>query len=1031
MKSILKIFIIGLLLQGIGFCAPAVKKGTLSVIVFSDGKPLYNNEVEIDGKHKLRTDYDGFAHIRLPVGGHQVQIIGKNRAGINLGFIKKNAKVIEGKDTQIIATFSESGERANVDTPVKSLENNNSKKIKSSGFGTLVGRIVSSQGSKPIEGARIFVRGTSIDTRTDASGRFSAKIPSGTEVSISVVHSAYSAQTINGITVDKDQSVSKTIKLTPASMELEEFVVLAPKIEGSVSDVIMTEKKNDVVGNVLGSEQFTKSGDSSAASALKRVSGITIVGGKYVYVRGLGDRYSTVMFNGLHLPSPEPTKRVVPLDIFPTSVIKSMTIQKAFTGDIPGTFGGGTVLIESKDIPKKPFAKLSFGLSGNSSTGENVMYNKDNEKALPSSVIKASEGGTNFDDRNDHKLTNDVLTYRSLNHDSQSLPIGTSIGFALGDTYDVTDDLRAGASATMFYKSSADSTQKEYQKHIYDLNARRVFTDSKTTADQTSLRSQKGLMFNMGLNYRKHHSLKYSYFLIDDIKDTSTLAKIHYLADTEDRDKTYYEYVEKKVSTHQLSGESNILFAKKEDGYLDNLKINWAVEHAEASRDEPGTVESNYLHQTAGLRWVQKTWYYYFILNDKVDNYRADFTLPFKHKGNDNYTKAGVFIYNKTRDFDSRRFKIGDKSGSITGIDLTKPMDNIYANADKGDVLFEPAYQDSDSYNAKQDVHAFYLSQLYSITHNLDLIASARYENSSQQLTDAKTGKPYDPLETTDILPGLGLTYRFDDDRMQLRTSAARTLTRPDFREFSPNRYKDPITENIVFGNPDLKSTAITHLDLKYEWYPSADELFSVALFGKNFENPIEKVVRKNDAQGNEMEQSYTNAKSATSFGVELDLRKRFGFLGERWENLLFTTNYAWISSNITIDRDAFPYFTKRLTTTDRAMQGQSPYVVNFSLGYDNPDTGDSALLLYNEIGESIDSLGTDGNKDIYLQPFSKLDFVTKWHVYGNEDSLLNYYVSFKASNLLDSTMEFTQGDLTTQTFKPGRSFSLKFDIKY
>ncbi len=1006
------------------------QKGTMSALLFYNGKPLISNTILIDATKKITTDIDGYAHIRLKHGKHEVEIAGKDKKGINLGYIKRFVEVQSEKDTQIIVDFSLKQPRIMVDKPIRSKQNDENQ-TKSKVFGILQGKVLSSQNAKPIQGVRVFVKGTSFETRTGANGRFSIKIPANIDVSIAVVHSSFSAQTINGIHVKKDGKAYKSIKLTPASLELEEFVVLAPKIEGSVTEIIDKERNNDVVGNVLGSEQFSKSGDSNAASALKRVSGITIVGGKYVYVRGLGDRYSTVMFNGLHLPSPEPTKRVVPLDIFPTAVIKSMTIQKAYTGDIPGTFGGGTVLIESKDIPKKPFAKLSLGISGNSATGENVIYNKDNKKPLPSSVIKASKGGTNFDDRQDHKLTNDVLTYRSLNHDSEALPIGTNIGLALGDSYEIIDDLRLGASATMFYKNSADSTQKEYQKHIYDLNTKRVFTDSKTTANQTSLKSQKGLMLNVGLNYQKKHNIKYSYFLVDNIKDTSTNAYIHYLADTEDRDKTYYEYVEKKISTHQLSGESNILFGKTEDAYLDNLKVNWAVEHAEASRDEPGTVEINYLHQTAGVKWAQKNWYYYFMLNDKVNNYRADFTLPFKHNGNDNYTKAGVFIYSKTRDFDSRRFKMGDQSGSITGIDLTQPTDTIYANADKGNILFEPAYQDSDSYSASQDVKAFYLSQLYSVTHNLDVIASARFESSTQQLTDAKTGKAYDPLETTDILPGLGFTYRFADDKMQLRSSMARTLTRPDFREFSPNRYKDPITENIVFGNPDLKSTAITHADLKYEWYPSADELFSFAIFGKSFDNPIEKVVRKNDAQGNEMEQSYTNAKSAISFGIELDMRKRFGFLGDRWENLLFTTNYAWINSNITIDRDSYPYFTKRLTTTDRAMQGQSPYVVNFSLGYDNPDTGDSALFLYNEIGESIDSLGTDGNADIYQKPFRKLDFVTKWQIYNRKNNKFKYYVGFKVQNILDSTMEYTQGDKITSSYKPGRTFSLKFDMKY
>ncbi len=1029
MRVIFKIVAILAIYTSLWGASNEIKKGTLSVIIFHDGNPLYNNEVLIDGKLKLKTDYDGFAHTKLKVGSHEVEVVGKDRKGINLGYIKRYVKIMDRKDTQIIASFKKVGQESiNIDTPVKSSEKNSTKESKSTGFGTLTGRIISSQTNKPIQGARIFVRGTSVDTRTDANGYFKAKIPSGKEVSISVVHSAFSAQTINGIKVEKDGTVSKTVQLTPASMELEEFVVLAPKIEGSITDVVDKQKNDDVVGNVLGSEQFSKSGDSSAAAALKRVSGITIVGGKYVYVRGLGDRYSTVMFNGLHLPSPEPTKRVVPLDIFPTSVIKNITIQKAFTGDIPGTFGGGTVLIESKDIPKKPFAKLSLGFSGTTDSGKSVISNKENNTPLPSNIIKSSNG---FEYINDDKLTKQILRSRKVDIKNDTLPYGLNTGLSFGDTYEVGDDYKIGASATLFYKNSADYKAIQFQKNIYDINSKKIYTDSKTTAKQSSLTTQYGGMFNLGLEYKKDHKIKYTYFMTEDRHDKTTLSKIDYAGEDEDRDKSYLEYVTQNVSTHQLTGSSTLHSPYSKNKFFDDIMIDWGIEHAEANRDEPGTVEINYLHQTSGLNWGQKNWYYYFILDDSVDNYRVDFTVPYKIHGNDNYTKFGAFIYNKTRDFDSRRFKLSDKASSGTELDLTKDMDYIYAHPKGGELEFESAYKSSDSYSANQDVTAFYAKQLYSINHNLDIVASARYESSSQQLKDTESGKAYDALETSDILPGLGMTYRFLNDTMQIRASTAMTLTRPDFREFSPNRYKDPITENIVFGNPKLKSTSITHADIKYEWYPSADELFSFAVFAKNFDNPIEKVVRKNDAQGNEMEESYTNAASATSYGIELDTRKRFGFLGDRWENLLITGNYAWINSNITIDRDAYPYFTKRLTTVDRAMQGQSPYVVNFSIGYDNPDTGDSAQLLYNEIGESIEALGTDNNKDIYKQPFRKLDFATKWKIYGNDDSLLKYFVSFKVSNLLDSEVKLTQGELPTKSYKPGRSFSLKFDIKY
>jgi len=239
-------------------------------------------------------------------------------------------------------------------------------------------------------------------------------------------------------------------------------------------------------------------------------------------------------------------------------------------------------------------------------------------------------------------------------------------------------------------------------------------------------------------------------------------------------------------------------------------------------------------------------------------------------------------------------------------------------------------------------------------------------------------------------------------------------------------------TENIVFGNPDLKATYISHLDLKYEWYLSADEIFSVALFSKEFTNPIEKVIKLDDSQGNIFLETYINAESASSYGVEVDYRKKFGFISDSLENLLFATNVSLIQSNIKLANDPSNEYTSRLTNSDRPMQGQSPYVANFTLGYDNSDSGNSALFLFNQIGERIVSLGTDHNEDIYQEAFAKLDFVTKWNISEKEKGdIFGYSMRLKVENLLDSTQEFKQGDLITGSTKPGRYYSLKLDIKY
>ncbi len=998
--------------------------GTFSLVVLKDGIPMKHQEFLIVNTTthvtmKSVTDEDGYFFSKLEKGNYQIQLITRqdNKAE---AFVRKNVTVAADKESQVIVSLKKDNSLKFIDAEAPNANNadqNTSKKTTQKG--TVLLTLTSSEDKKKIQNATIFVKGTDVEAKSNAKGSVELNLPEG-EQTISIIHQDFSAQTIK-VTVVAKELISKLVELSPAAMELDEFVVLAPHIEGSVAAAISQERNSDAVGNVLGSEQFGKSGDSSVASALKRVSGITIVGGKYVYVRGLGDRYSTVMLNDLHIPSPEPTKRVVPLDIFPTSVVESITIQKSYTADLPASFGGGTVLIKSKDIPQNSdwFAKVGVELLANDATGTSGTTNAKNSTPLPSSVMN---GGNNASGT---ALTNSVRTYRTLDRETTTLNPGMKLELSGGKTFEITDNFSIGASATAYYKNTADADQVTYDKYFYDINTNKTVHDNNTKTDITTLTTELSGMANLGINYFKHNNVKYTFFTTTQQRDRTNTASIDYAGNTEDREKTYYEYVEKTLTSHQLSGKNDFRFSSSTDGYFDNLVLDWAGETSKATRDEPGTVEINYAHQTSGLNWDRKTWYYSFLLNDEVTNYRADLTLPFKLNDNDNYTKAGVFIYSKSRDFDSRRYKMLSNNFN----DMPEDIDTIYSKY-ASSLDFSASYRDTDSYKATQDVTAFYLKQLLSVTHNFDIIASVRRESSTQQLTDAAA--TYAPLETSDFFPSLGLTYRFAHDDMQLRLAYAQTISRPDFREFSNTRYKDPITENIVFGNPDLKATYITHLDLKYEWYLSSDEIFSFALFGKEFKNPIEKVIKLDDSQDNIFQETYQNADSATSYGVEVDYRKKFGFIHKSLENVLFATNVALIESTIKLNTDPDNAFTSRLTSQERPMQGQSPYVLNLSLGYDNSDSGNSALFLFNQIGERIVALGTDKNEDTYQQPFAKLDFVTKWKLSPKRSGdVFGYAMGLKIENVLDSDMEFTQGDLTTATSKPGRYYSLKFDINY
>jgi len=1001
--------------------------GSISLVVLKDGTPLKNQSLTIvDASQKLAnikavTDEDGYFFVKVKEGNYQIRLLAKDN-GKAQAFVRKNVAVKSGEESQIIVALKKNNSVAFIDSEAPNTQEIAKKETKvAKQKGTVLLTLASSEDKKKVQGATIFVKGTSIEASSDAKGFVSLDLPEGNQT-ISIIHQDFSAQTLK-VNVIAKETISKFVSLSPASMELEEFIVLAPHIEGSVAASISAQKNNDTVGNVLGSEQFSKSGDSTVASALKRVSGITIVGGKYVYVRGLGDRYSTVMLNDLHVPSPEPTKRVVPLDIFPTSVVESITIQKSYTGDLPASFGGGTVLIKSKDIPKDSdgYVKLGLEVLANDATGTKGTTNPDNSVAIPADVIAAKK-----DDVTGTRFTKEVVNSRTLNPTEKTINPGMKVELSAGKSYQVTDKVSIGASGTYFYKNTADNTIANTAKYNYNGTYNLALMDSQSTSNVTTFTTETGMMINLGAHYYDDNKIKYTYFNTEKITDRTYITHNDFVGAQEDEDKTYYEYVKKNLTMHQLSGSNDLKFSSTKDGYFDNLVVDWAYENATAKRDEPGSVEYRYKYDnTNGLIWDQKqNNYHYFILNDKVTNYRADFTLPYKYNENDNYTKFGYFSYDKNRDFDGRKYTM------LQGqLNQTDDMDTIYSqNVDT--LEFSAAFNANDSYTASQKVTAYYLKQLYSITHDLDFVASLRQETSSQQLTDST--QTYDPLKTSDFFPSLGLTYRFDSDAMQVRLAYATSISRPDFREFSKSNYTDPITDNQIYGNPDLQATYITHLDLKYEWYMSEDEVTSVALFTKQFKNPIEKVQKLYVGQGSSYEVSYRNAESAMNYGVEFDFRKRFGFITDSLNNLLFATNIAYIQSNVIIKNDPNDSFVSTLTTKERAMQGQSPYVANFTFGYDNSDSGNSALFLFNQIGERIVSLGTDGNKDIYQQPFAKLDFVAKYKISPKEEGdIFGYALKFKAENLLNSEMTFTQGENTVAATIPGRYYSLKLDINY
>jgi len=1035
-----------LLLTIVFFNITLLANTNLYVFVFKDGVALQDTKIQV-GNLETKTNEYGYAQFtNIKSDTYEVSYYKDEKL-----FALSEVNIVPNQDSQLFLTLTHDNANVDLDLPLdaynKDFQQVKMKKLEGP-KGRLTFTLQDSKSNDLVKKAKLFFKGYQLEANSDENGVVNIEIPKG-KYDISIVHPNYVMKVLTDVEIKEKKTTTQVIKLTKSDISLQEYIVLAPAVEGSLASTFAELKDSDTVGDAISAEQFSKSGDSSAAGALKRVTGITIVDDKYVYVRGLGERYSTILLNGLHIPSPEPTKRVVPLDIFPTGVIQSMNIQKTFSPDIPGTFAGGSVLIKTKDIPKEDnYVQADFSLNYNSSTGKDAVYNADNANGLSANLISKSSdfqeiqkgypslGIDGYTDEQLAEINENITQYRSYNIDKKTIEPGKNISLGAGQSFKTSKGLKYGFVGSLYYKTDANAIDATRYSTNYDIPTAVLTNGEKSDYQETTLSEKYGGIVSFGVQ-NDNHKFKYSLLSLNETSSSTTYSQKDGGQEgvgQDDEEKVYLEYLEKTIQAHQFNGEHYFQFGKNKDGLFDDLEVEWGFETSTATRLEPGTVEYTYerTSDTTDMTLNKKIWYMYSDLEDTVDNYRVDLKLPYENNNRDNYLSFGTFIYNKSRTLDNRRFKAEHSLGT----EVYEDIDSVFTqeNAQNGSILLTSNYRSDDAYTATQDVTAVYINNLFSLREDTDLIFGIRQENSSQELIDTESGEPYEPLETSDLLPSLGITHRFNDEH-QLRFGYADSLSRPDFREFSPNRYKDPITDDIIFGNPDLEYTKITNIDLKYEWFMSFDEYFSFALFQKDFVNPIETItnIDTNSQEGNKII-SYRNALGATSTGIELGARKNLNFIHENLKNYFISFNYSKIDSKIDLDKNSDDAMIKELTTTNRAMQGQSPYIVNYQMGYDNFFTGRSVILLYNEFGERISSLGTYGAPDYYEKPFRKFDFVVKWQLNDSYDINIKktkWVVKFKATNLLDSDVKITQGDVISKTYSPGKSYNLSLSVKY
>jgi len=1029
----------------------AVRSADLTLYVFKKGLPVRGIEVLVDDQLVGWTSERGVAVLEIPAGLHNLQLREQD-----LVVLAQQIIAHEDEVSQWIVNITR-GLSALTDIESSSLESMApglaaETTAQATGKpGILAGRLVDAEDGSAVEGARIFVSGQTHDIRTGKDGRFEIELNAGT-YSVSMLHSGFNTLTRDGIEISPGEQSRLNVKLTPSGMELPEFVVIEPYIAGSLASVLEERRSEVAVANILAAEQISKSGDSNAAGALRRVTGLTLVDGRFIYIRGLGERYSSTLLNGANIPSPDATRRVVPLDLFQTGIIDSIAVKKGYTSELPGEFGGGTIEIRTRSVPEEPFFDVEFSLAYREGTtlqdglsyqggGRDWLGYDDGTRGQPAELSAAITDAAQLKPFN--RFTGIGFRPDELEVIGESLPgtydvvpekIKPNVGFSAsgGYVWQFDNDVRLGFLAAVNYKDKWLSRRQQRTDYI-NSGAGKLESENDFTFDITVRNIDLSGFTTIGLEVGENHKLSYNWMLLRNTTDKAQIEE-GFNKDAEGGNLrfTEMEWVERQMIANQVVGEHNF-------PTIGGLRLKWQYTVAKAASDSPDTRRYRYDPDTLT---PQEDDFIFSIRNDSnqrrwselVDDsvsWNMDFFQPLEIFNTTDVTVLwGISQVEKSRDSAVRRFAFKSR-GSISGnIDLRRNLsveDIIFDETiDPDGWQLEEVTIATDAYVADQNIDAWYMGIDLNFGDTLRLAGGFRDENSTQSVS---TFNLFDPdrnavesdLKTNDIFPYVTGTWFYG--KHQLRFGYAETTNRPDFKELSESLYKDPVLDRLVKGNPELEAAYISHYDLRWDYYFSPREFISLGAFYKKFDNPIESVTL---ASADSDLTSFDNAEAAENFGIEFELYKSLGFLddwwewGPLWERFYINTNYAWIDSAITLaDRN-----NDIQTSNQRPLQGQSPYVWNLQLGYDDEAREINAALLFNVFGARIVDVGVSGAPDILEQPRPSLDFVYA-------QSFRNWKLKIRLRNLLNPDVELTQGKETTRISQIGREYKLAIQYTF
>lgn len=929
--------------------------------------------------------------------------------------------------------------------------------------GTIRGVVTDGSNGEPIMFGNVFILDISDGTTTDLDGAYSINVAPGT-YTMEFSYIGYKSTKVTEVKIVDGEVTIIDISLGTDAQILEEVVVTAEQTRNTEAALATIQRKSLNVINGISSQSFKKIGDSDAAGAIKRVTGVSVEGGKYVYVRGLGDRYTKSILNGMEIPGLDPDRNSLQMDIFPTNILDNIIVLKTFTADLPADFTGGVVDIQTKEFPETK--KIS--INGSVGYNPNMHFNSN---------FRTYEGGSTdwlgFDDG-----TRDIPTGRSLDIPFRSQAIADpqgvgqrysaivnnfnpimaaalgrsfmdySIGGSIGDQMSVGTNRTIGYNVAVSYKNKTTLYENAEYNRFGKANSFDVFALDQREQQIGDVGINEILTSVMGGISYKTLNNKYIFNILRLQNGESKAGQFAYTSTNQGANFTAaqdnLEYSQRTITNALIRGTHAFTEGKSE--------VEWSFAPTLSSIIDPDirfvrfrTDGGNPIGTEVGL--PERIWRY---LDEVNLNGKAHYQRSFNLFNKDAKIKAGGNYLTKTRDYEIQGFQIRTNNEKLD----EDPNDifleeNLWSPENLSGTTFDPTFipNNPNKFSSTVNNVAGFVSTELEPVKDLKAVIGVRFEKYTQSYTGTnQAGDVFDNervLDNNNLFPTANFIYALTD-RMNLRMSYARTVARPSFKEASFATIRDPLSGRTFIGSffPDinvstgevvwdgqLKQTDIDNIDLRWEQFGLGGQMISISGFYKSFVNPIE-IVQYIQAANNFQPRNVGNGRV---LGGEIELVQGLEKITPVLGNFFFNANVTVVSSKIDMSETEFLSRQENARTGEevnntRQMAGQAPYIINSGLSYKTDDRNFEAGIFYNVQGRTLRYVGIADRPDVYSVPFHSLNLNANY-TFGNDGE---YSVGLKATNVLNQDKEevfssFMASDQTFTRLRPQTSFSVKF----